>query len=231
MEILASLFLFTTYSYSVCKHIVNTYAYISNYLDCWTSMLIPIRSNGNELQWECLHVVYMVNGNRNRLRRGMPRSPWWWTALVRYVEDIDGLVLLIMEHPLSSGIWLAQCLFGYWGIRFLLASCPKGYRLRFHGSVAHSDWPVYKLYRKRMPQYPRRHHYSPVRGWLSVGDMEQEVKQWTLQEGGLVWGIWSRPHRRISSSSIEGHIIVHPIYIRLLSISIHLIRFKFFAPL
>ncbi len=71
MDILAYLFLFATYSYSVCKHIVNTFAFISYSLNCWP--------NRNELQWismEMFTSCFMVSGNRYRLRTGMPRSPW-----------------------------------------------------------------------------------------------------------------------------------------------------------
>ncbi len=44
MEILAYLLLFATYSYLVCKHIVNTFAFISYSLNCW------IKSHSYHLQ-------------------------------------------------------------------------------------------------------------------------------------------------------------------------------------
>ncbi len=39
----------------------------------------------------CLDVVYMVNGNRNRLRTGMPRSPWSFLLIWnQYVQPMGG---------------------------------------------------------------------------------------------------------------------------------------------
>ncbi len=92
MEILAYLLLFATYSYSVCKHILNTFAFNSYSLNCWTKIHIkfsacsfpfgPTGMSCNGFQWECLQVVYMVNGNINRLRTGMPRSPWFFKSCI-----------------------------------------------------------------------------------------------------------------------------------------------------